>query len=89
MTDTAAAPVAVRVKIGPYDMEAGPLGHLQAERQRLAGLSWQHFDAKQHGATIGATLGGLDLTRDLSDQVIAEIRRALLDYKVIFFRDQH
>ena len=88
MTDTATAPVARRVRINPYDVEAGPLGHLQAERERLAGLTWQHFDAAPVGATIGAELSGLDLTVDLSDDVIAEIRQALLDYKVVFFRDQ-
>ena len=89
MSDTATAPVARRVRIGPYDMEAGPLGHLQAERERLAGLTWQHFDAAPLGATIGATIGGLDLTEDLPDDVIAEVRQALLDYKVVFFRGQH
>jgi alpha-ketoglutarate-dependent taurine dioxygenase len=89
MTDTATAPVARRVRIKPYDMEAGPLGHLQAERERLAALTWQHFDATLAGATIGAELSGLDLTTDLPGDVIAEIRQALLDYKVVFFRDQH
>lgn len=89
MTDTASAPVARRVTIGPYDMEAGPLGHLQAERERLAALRWEHFDAAPMGATIGATLHGLDLSQDLPEPVIAEIRQALLDYKVVFFRDQH
>ena len=77
------------VRIEPYDLEAGPLGHLQAERERLADLTWQHFDATQVGATIGAELSGLDLRVDLGDDVIAEVRQALLDYKVLFFRDQH
>jgi taurine dioxygenase len=89
MTDTATAPVARRIRIEPYDLEAGPLGHLQAERERLADLTWKHFDATQVGATIGAELSGLDLSADLADDVIAEIRQALLDYKVLFFRDQH
>jgi alpha-ketoglutarate-dependent taurine dioxygenase len=40
-------------------------------------------------ATIGAEIGGVDLASDLSDDVIAEIRAALLAWKVIFFRDQH
>jgi taurine dioxygenase len=39
-------------------------------------------------ATIGAEIGGVDLTDDLPDAVIDEIRAALLDWKVIFFRDQ-
>ena len=40
-------------------------------------------------ATIGAEIGGVDLADDLSDDTIAEIREALLEWKVIFFRDQH
>ena len=37
---------------------------------------------------IGAEISGVDLSEDLSDEVIAEIRSALVDHKVIFFRDQ-
>jgi len=40
-------------------------------------------------ATIGAEIGGVDLADDLSPETIAEIRAALLEWKVIFFRDQH
>jgi taurine dioxygenase len=38
--------------------------------------------------TIGAEIGGVDLANELSDEAIGVIRRALLDHKVIFFRDQ-
>ena len=72
----------------PFDIEAGPLGHLQAERERLAGLEWKHFDPSLLGATIGAELRGIELGPDLSDDAITEIRQALMDYKVVFFRDQ-
>ena len=37
---------------------------------------------------LGAELSGVDLGADLSDAQVATIRRALLDYGVIFFRDQ-
>jgi len=40
-------------------------------------------------ATIGAEIGGVDLADELSDDVIDELRQALLDWKVIFFRGQH
>jgi alpha-ketoglutarate-dependent sulfate ester dioxygenase len=66
----------------------GPFTHLTAERDRLRGLVWQHFDARQLSATVGAELTGIDLTGQLSDAAVAEIRQALHDYKVIFFRDQ-
>jgi taurine dioxygenase len=38
---------------------------------------------------LGAEIGGVDLAENLSDQVISEIRQALLDHCVIFFRDQN
>lgn len=37
---------------------------------------------------IGAEIAGVDLSGELSDAVIAAIRQALLDHRVIFFRDQ-
>jgi taurine dioxygenase len=37
---------------------------------------------------IGAEIHGVDLSNELSDATIAEIRRAWLDHLVIFFRDQ-
>ena len=40
-------------------------------------------------ATIGAEISGVDLADDLDDAVIEEIREALLEWKVLFFRDQH
>jgi taurine dioxygenase len=38
---------------------------------------------------LGAELGGVDLSGALCDELIAEIRAALLRHHVIFFRDQH
>ncbi|MFN8604173.1 MAG: TauD/TfdA family dioxygenase [Candidatus Binatia bacterium] len=77
-----------RVRIEQYDLEVGPLRHLAAERQRLRSLTWQHFDVVPLGSTIGGELRGIDITRPLPDEAVAEIRRALNEYKVIFFRDQ-
>jgi len=77
-----------RVRLDPYDIEVGPATHLADERARLADLEWQHFAARQVGATVGAEIEGVDLTADLPDPVVDELRQALLDYKVLFFRDQ-
>jgi taurine dioxygenase len=38
--------------------------------------------------TIGAEVSGIDLSAEISAAELAEIRRALLDWKVLFFRDQ-
>ncbi|MEO0493827.1 MAG: TauD/TfdA family dioxygenase [Actinomycetota bacterium] len=37
---------------------------------------------------IGAEIGDVDLSTDLDDATVAAIRRALLRWKVVFFRDQ-
>lgn len=37
----------------------------------------------------GAVLHGVDLAQELSDEVIAQIRSALLRHRVVFFREQH
>lgn len=76
------------VQLPGYPVWSGPYSHLAVERDRLAGLEWQHFDARQVGATLGAEISGVDLTGELPDAVIADIRRALHEYKVLFFRDQ-
>jgi alpha-ketoglutarate-dependent taurine dioxygenase len=86
MTTTSAKPSAFRLP--GYSIAVGPFTHLAEERDRLAGLRWQHLDATTIGPTVGAELHGVDLTSELPDEVIAEILRALHDYKVIFFRDQ-
>src|SRR3984885_16139686 len=38
--------------------------------------------------TIGAEISGTDLTRPLSDADRDQIKAAILQYKVVFFRDQ-
>jgi len=38
--------------------------------------------------TIGAEIGGVRMSGDASDVQIKEVRQALLDWKVVFFRDQ-
>ena len=87
MTTTAGAgPRAFRLP--GYEVAVGPFTHVAAERDRLAALRWHAFDARQLGATVGAEISGVDLGTGLPDEVVAELRQALYDYKVIFFRDQ-
>jgi len=51
--------------------------------------SYSHFEPHPLSPTIGAELIGIDLAGPLDDSVIADVRRALLEFKVVFFRDQH
>ncbi|MDG1025193.1 MAG: taurine dioxygenase [Gammaproteobacteria bacterium] len=46
------------------------------------------FTVQPIAGALGAELHGVDLCTDLSDAVLAEIRRLLLEHQVIFFRDQ-
>src|SRR4051794_27480876 len=47
------------------------------------------LDIEPLTANIGAEVGGIDLAEDLDDSVIDELRDTLLEWKVLFFRDQH
>lgn len=53
-----------------------------------AGL-FTHFEVRPLTPVIGAELRGIDLAADLDEDAIAEVRRALLRHRVVFFRDQH
>ena len=48
----------------------------------------RHIEVSPIAGALGAEIGGVDVAQDLDDGVISEIRQALLDYGVIFFRDQ-
>src|SRR5690348_7019760 len=39
--------------------------------------------------TIGAVIENVDLSQALNDEIITQIRGALLKHRVIFFEDQH
>ncbi len=86
--DPGSALNAKRVQMPGYDVYLGPFTQLEAERSRLDQLEWQHFDIKRVGTTIGAEIRGVDIVNDPATEVLDEIRQALYEYKVIFFRDQ-
>ncbi|OUL32929.1 TauD/TfdA family dioxygenase [Nostoc sp. 106C] len=48
----------------------------------------QHFDIQPVAGRIGAEIVGVDLSTNLSDDIISDIRKTLVKYKVIFFRGQ-
>ena len=86
--DPASLIAPARVKIPPFDTWVGPVTHLAQERIRLQRCSYEGFTVSQVGSTIGGVVSGLDLTKPLTDAQVAELRRALLDFKVLFFRNQ-
>jgi taurine dioxygenase len=51
-------------------------------------MSRTHLEVRPVAGRIGAEIAGVDLRDALDDAVVAEIRAALLAWKVVFFRDQ-
>lgn len=44
---------------------------------------------RKAAGALGAEISGVDLSVELPDAVIAQIRAAFVEHQVIFFRDQH
>jgi taurine dioxygenase len=51
-------------------------------------MTYRTISVDKISGALGAEISGVDLSRDLDDAVIGEIRRALVDNCVIFFREQ-
>ena len=49
---------------------------------------YRHLEAHKIAGSMGAEITGIDLSQDLSEEQLADIRAALLDNLVICFRDQ-
>ena len=49
---------------------------------------YERFTVTPLAPTIGAEVGGIDLAAPIDDELRAELRRALLEWKVLFFHDQ-
>jgi len=69
-----------RVKVGPRPYLAQRFDELEA-------TSFDKFKVTRMGVSIGAVIEGVQLGR-LDDDTVDDIRRALMAYKVVFFRDQ-
>ena len=50
--------------------------------------NYRHIEVRPIAGALGAEVHGVDISRDLEDDVVAEMRQALLDHLVIFLRDQ-
>ena len=77
-----------RVQIEKFGVELGPVVHVADERARLSSPQYEKITVTPKGVTLGAEISGVRLSGDLPDEVIAEIRRAWLDHKVVYVRDQ-
>src|SRR4051812_5442454 len=57
-------------------------------RNAMTGADYKAIRVEPIAGALGAEIAGVDLSTDLGDDAIAEIRRAWLDHLVVFFRDQ-
>ena len=62
---------------------------MTAHAHDLKAKPYRHIDVQPLSGAIGAELIGLDLRQLPSAEVIAEVRRAYLEYLVVFIRDQN
>ena len=52
------------------------------------GADYTALDITPYNPSIGATVRNIDLTKPLGDIELAELKRAFIEYQVLFFRDQ-
>ena len=77
---TAHQSLLTEAKPGPYALRRVP--------DTWVDEPYTRFTVRPLAPTIGAEIAGVDLAQPLDDALFADIRRALLEWKVIFFRDQ-
>ncbi|MFD9888319.1 TauD/TfdA dioxygenase family protein [Amycolatopsis sp. NPDC059027] len=84
--------VPARVQLRPATVPAdGILEGPRVLRRLPEGVEerpYELFDLRPLGRVIGAEIGGVDLGEPLTPALRAELNRALLEWKVLFFRDQ-
>ena len=66
---------------GPHKLARTP--------QEWIDQAYTRFSLEPMSPTIGAVIGGVSLAETVDAELFAELNRALLEWKVLFFRDQH
>ena len=51
-------------------------------------MSYQHIEVEKLSGACGAVISGIDLAEDIDEQRLGEVKRAVHENLVIFFRDQ-
>lgn len=71
------------------DLSPGPRLALRRLPEGEEPRPYELFEATPCTNLIGAEISGIDLREPVTPEVFAELDRALLEFKVLFFRDQH
>ncbi|MET7936434.1 TauD/TfdA family dioxygenase [Streptomyces sp. NPDC005322] len=75
-------------RIPPDGMYEGPR-ELRRLPEGWEERPYERFEVVPQGRVIGAEIRGVDLSRPLEPALREELNRALLEWKVLFFRGQH
>lgn len=59
------------------------------DRESATRPGYSAITVRKLGSRIGARIDGVRLTGDLPEETVAEIRAAILEHKVVFFRNQN
>lgn len=71
-----------------HPMHFGPRKHIASQRERLDALHFDHFEATLLSPCLGAEIRGVDLSKPTQPALLQELSTALVEFKVLFFRDQ-
>ncbi|GAA2040126.1 TauD/TfdA family dioxygenase [Catenulispora yoronensis] len=71
------------------DLNAGPRHRLRRLPEGEQPCAYELFTVTPSTHLIGAEISDIDLRDPVTPEVFAELDRALLEFKVLFFRDQH
>jgi taurine dioxygenase len=71
------------------DLNAGPRTGLRRLPEGEESRPYERFTVTPCTSLIGAEISDIDLGRPIEPGTFAELDRALLEFKVLFFRDQH
>lgn len=67
----------------------GPRKHVAARREALQAMRFNSIETRLLSPSLGAEISGVDLSKPLSPETAKEIETALVEFKVLFFRDQN
>ncbi|MFI6984912.1 TauD/TfdA dioxygenase family protein [Embleya sp. NPDC050154] len=83
------APENTRRPVFDNGLSAVPVRELCPTGDYRPTAPYELFELAPCSPTIGAEIAGIDLARQLGPELHAELHRALLEWKVLFFRDQN
>src|SRR3546814_5879120 len=78
----------MRISDWSSDVCSSDLAAIPKYRSNRIAYTFNRIEVHPIAGALGAEIGGVDLSQPLDDDTIAEIRQALLNHLVIFFRDQ-